>query len=296
MPDTRITLRRPLSPAAMVMEERGTFKNFAKNSIHASLARPSTGGAVSDSLSASPTPPVIASFFARGCTFTAKLTPAADSVMGIKFCNPEQSAIELARERESKAPAPLNLDTQRVFLLRIPFSWDLRLSYSHSPMPALVTPASAFMQINVLLVIGTVTGLVLFFKGFGLLQRKRLIQDIPRSTVRSAALGLVEVSGTATGDSTLLSPLCQLDCVFYQITAWLLIGGDRYRHWKKVAEESLAVPFFIADDTGRMLVDAKGAELQIPPDYSEQYGDTGRGSYARAAAYAMEPDVTVPEP
>lgn len=163
-------------------------------------------------------------------------------------------------------------------------------------MLALVTPGSAFMQINLLLVVGTVAGLVLFFKGFGLLQRKRLIQDIPRSTVRSAALGLVELSGTANGDSTLLSPLCQLDCLFYQITAWMLTGGDRYRHWKKVAEESLAVPFFIADDTGRMLVDAKGAELQIPPDYSEQYGDTGSGTYGRAAAFAMESDVTVPEP
>jgi hypothetical protein len=151
------------------------------------------------------------------------------------------------------------------------------------------------MQINILLVVGTVTGLVLFFKGFGLLQRKRLIQDIPRSTIRSAALGLVELNGTASGDSTLLSPLCQLDCFFYQITAWVLGGGDQYRHWKKVAEESLSVPFFITDDSGRMLVDAKGADLQIPPDYSEQYGDTAQGTYGRAAAYALSPEVGVPE-
>ena len=162
-------------------------------------------------------------------------------------------------------------------------------------MLALVTPGSAFMQINLLLVVGTVTGLVLFVKGFGLLQRKRLIQDIPRSTVRGAALGLVELNGTAGGDSTLLSPLCQLDCFFYQITAWMLAGGDQYRHWKKVAEESLSVPFFLADDTGRMLVDAKGADLQIPPDYSEEYGDDAQGTYGRAASCAMSPDVGVPE-
>ncbi len=163
------------------------------------------------------------------------------------------------------------------------------------PMLILTTPASAFMQINFLLVLGTVTGLVLFFKGFGLLQRKRLIQDIPRCTIRSAALGLVELSGTATGDSTLLSPLCQLDCLFYQITAWTLTGGDQYRHWKKVAEESLSVPFFIEDNTGRMLVDAKGADLQISPDYSEEYGGTSRGTYGRAAAYVVEPELSVPE-
>jgi hypothetical protein len=36
---------------------------------------PFTGGAVSKSLSASPTSPVIAFFFARGCTLTAKVAP-----------------------------------------------------------------------------------------------------------------------------------------------------------------------------------------------------------------------------
>ena len=36
----------------MVTEERGTLKSFAKNSTQASLARPSTGGAVSPSFSA----------------------------------------------------------------------------------------------------------------------------------------------------------------------------------------------------------------------------------------------------
>lgn len=65
-PDTRITFRRPFWPDAMVTEERGTFKRFAKNSMQASLAHPSMGGAVRETLSASPSSPVIAFFFARG--------------------------------------------------------------------------------------------------------------------------------------------------------------------------------------------------------------------------------------
>jgi hypothetical protein len=65
-PNTRITFRRLASPLAMVTEDRGTFKSFAKNSMHASLARPSIGGAVSEIFSASPTMPVIAFFLARG--------------------------------------------------------------------------------------------------------------------------------------------------------------------------------------------------------------------------------------
>ena len=42
--------------------------------MQASLARPSTGGAVSEIFKASPTLPVIAFFFARGCTLIAKET------------------------------------------------------------------------------------------------------------------------------------------------------------------------------------------------------------------------------
>ena len=45
-PDTRITFVRLVWPEAMVTEDRGTFKSFAKNSMQASLARPSIGGAV----------------------------------------------------------------------------------------------------------------------------------------------------------------------------------------------------------------------------------------------------------
>ncbi len=82
-PATRITLFRLVSPDAMVTEERGTSKRFAKNSIQASFARPSTGGAVKASFSASPNSPVMAFFLARGWTLIAKVTPTAVSRIGI---------------------------------------------------------------------------------------------------------------------------------------------------------------------------------------------------------------------
>ena len=164
-------------------------------------------------------------------------------------------------------------------------------------MVVLTTPGSAFMQINFLLLAGMITGLVLFYRGFGLLKRKRLIQDVPSSTIRSAALGLVEVSGTVSGNETLLSPLCQMDCYFYQLTAYRLSGSSGgFQRWKKVAEESLSVPFFIDDGTGRLLVDARGAELEIPPDYSEQEGDDSygqRGGIGPTLAAAMNSEVSM---
>jgi hypothetical protein len=63
---TRITLLRLVRPDAIVTEEHGTFKRLAKNSMQASLARPSTGGAVRAILRAFPTSPVIAFFRALG--------------------------------------------------------------------------------------------------------------------------------------------------------------------------------------------------------------------------------------
>ena len=67
-----MTLLRLLWPDAMVTEDRGTFKSFAKNSMQASLARPSTGGAVSESFSASPSSPVMAVFLRARMDFDGK--------------------------------------------------------------------------------------------------------------------------------------------------------------------------------------------------------------------------------
>jgi hypothetical protein len=141
------------------------------------------------------------------------------------------------------------------------------------------TPASAFMQINFLLLAGVIAGFVLFWRGFGILRRKRFIEDVPTSTIRGAALGPVEIGGTATGEATLVSPLSQLDCYYYQLTASTT---------KKVAEESLCVPFYLDDETGRLLVDPKGAELDITPAYSQQFGETRqRSTYGITAPYVI---------
>ena len=45
--------------------------------------------------------------------------------------------------------------------------------------------------------VGTAAGGYLFFRGLRMLQRKRLILNTPSSKIRSASIGLVEVSGLA---------------------------------------------------------------------------------------------------
>jgi E3 Ubiquitin ligase len=118
--------------------------------------------------------------------------------------------------------------------------------------------------------VGLGVGLYLFYRGFGLLRRQRLILNTPRSTVRGAALGLVEVSGKAVGPYTLMSPLSALNCYYYRAVAW---QNDGHR-WKRAAEETLHAPFFVDDGTGRLMVDPRGAEMDLPAIFAHEYADS----------------------
>jgi hypothetical protein len=114
---------------------------------------------------------------------------------------------------------------------------------------------------------GIVLGVWLFFRGFPLLKRKSLVQDIPTSTVRSASLGCVEVSGKVVGPYTLIAPLSESDCFFYQA----VVGGSGEEGKATTKSETLYVPFFLDDGTGRLMVDPRGAEIELPSSIEEEY-------------------------
>lgn len=106
-------------------------------------------------------------------------------------------------------------------------------------------------------VLGVVVGPYLFYLGFRLFQRKRLILDIPRSSVRAAAIGAVEISGKAVGPYTLVSPLNLIDCLYYRVV--ISISQDRRN--SSIVDEACA-PLFVDDGTGEVMIFPKGAEIQ----------------------------------
>jgi hypothetical protein len=110
-----------------------------------------------------------------------------------------------------------------------------------------------------------------FYKGFRLLQRKRLIQNTPASKIRSACMGLVEVSGLAAGPHVLTSPFKQAESYYYRSIAWQLKQQGKNTQWVKVAEETLHVPFYLDDNTAKVLIDPRGAEMELHCDLAEQY-------------------------
>jgi hypothetical protein len=118
---------------------------------------------------------------------------------------------------------------------------------------------------------GFAAGIYLFFRGFYLLQRRRLILDTPLSKIRSAAMGMVEVSGLAVGPYTLIAPITERPCYYYRTVAWEWKRRGKNNQWVKVAGECMHLPFFLDDNTGRVLVDPRGAELDLHRDFREEF-------------------------
>ncbi len=119
--------------------------------------------------------------------------------------------------------------------------------------------------------IGFAGGIYLFFRGFYLLQRRHLILDTPFSKIRSAAMGMVEVSGLAVGPYTMIAPVTGRPCYYYRTVAWEWKREGKNNQWVKVAGECMHLPFFLDDNTGRVLVDPRGAELDLHRDFQEEF-------------------------
>jgi hypothetical protein len=105
-----------------------------------------------------------------------------------------------------------------------------------------------------------------------------MILNTPASKIRSASMGLVELSGMAEGPQTIPAGITGEACYYYRAIAWQLEQSGRSREWKKVADESLYVPFFINDATGRMLVDAAGADMEVHRNFRDEFNSSFFGS------------------
>jgi hypothetical protein len=121
--------------------------------------------------------------------------------------------------------------------------------------------------------IGGVSGICLFFKGFFMLWKKRLIENIPTSKVRSIAMGLVELQGFAIPDVLLTGPYTKTPCVFYHIIIERIVRSKNSSRWVKEFEMKTDIPFFLKDDTGSVVIDPRGAETNLPLRYIQREGD-----------------------
>ncbi len=106
--------------------------------------------------------------------------------------------------------------------------------------------------------LGVIAGPCLFFRGLQILRLQRLVANTPRSTVRSAALGNVELAGSVCGPYVLAAPLSKQDCFYYRLIVWVRRDNQR----KRFVEERFT-PLFLDDGTGRVLIDPRRARLNF---------------------------------
>lgn len=111
-----------------------------------------------------------------------------------------------------------------------------------------------------------------------MLRYKRLILNTPASKIRSAAMGTVEVTGMTSGSHTIPAGITGEPCYFYRATAWELRQSGNRSEWRRVANESQSVPFFLEDATGKVPVNPQGADLDLHCNFKDELGDTFFGS------------------
>ncbi len=141
-------------------------------------------------------------------------------------------------------------------------------------LASLIRHTSNPSEIQFWCLLGFCMGIGLFIYGFRLLQRRRLILDTPFSKIRSASMGMVEISGLAVGPYTMIAPVTARPCYYYRTLVWEWKQSGKNKQWVKVAAECMHVPFFVDDNTGRMLVDPRGADLDLHRDFEQEFCDS----------------------
>jgi hypothetical protein len=131
------------------------------------------------------------------------------------------------------------------------------------PMPVRID------KLDFWLAFGLAFGLYSFFKGLRVFREYRVIEDTPEMPIRSIPMGLVAVRGKTIGEPTVTSPLTQTPCFFYRVEIQRSqddprSGGVVGRTWHHYKTDAKGVEFYLEDATGKVLVDAHGAELDVP--------------------------------
>ncbi len=136
-------------------------------------------------------------------------------------------------------------------------------------------------DLEVAVVVGFGAGLFWFFKGFRVYREYRVLADTPEIPIRSMAMGLVEVHGKAKGQQTVLSPVTKTPCLFYKVDIERWVRDKNGGHWSHAATEAEGVRFYLEDATGKVLVDAHGAEYDLIRTAKRETGQGAGASLGR---------------
>jgi hypothetical protein len=125
-------------------------------------------------------------------------------------------------------------------------------------------------NIDAWLVIGFGLGLFLFFRGLRVFRKSLMVADTPIVPIRSAPMGLVQVHGHAGGDTPFPSPVSGTPCYAFRVVI------DRYvnrKGWRHHRTDQNGRRFYLSDASGRIHVEPREAEFDVPVNCRRQIGD-----------------------
>jgi len=142
-------------------------------------------------------------------------------------------------------------------------------------------------------IVGLFFGAIIFIRGLLWFRQKQMIENTPTSKIRSLAMGLVEIFGQVMPfeKKILKSPFSGKECVYYKYAIEEHRKGGKGRMWTNImmgenpqvfspggggwvpikTDEGRTV-FYLKDNTGKVLVDPKGAKIEITADFEYNSG------------------------
>ena len=142
--------------------------------------------------------------------------------------------------------------------------------------------------------VGFGLGLYLFFKGFREYRKYRVLADTPEVPIRSVAMGLVEIHGMASGEHQIFSPVSHTPCFYYKVAIekWIE-DSNRRGSWSHLLTEQGGVCFYLHDETGKVLIDPQGAELDLNQNSRREAGGGLRRGFALTFEGGKKTDPTL---
>ena len=126
-----------------------------------------------------------------------------------------------------------------------------------------------FISIPIISIVLFPVGLVCIYFGYIQLKKKHLVDNIPTSKIRSIAMGLVEICGVVVPFSkmnVLKSPFTKKDCVYYKYTIEEYQSHGKNSSWVTIKKGIDCMKFYLKDETGRVIIDPRGADVRISLD------------------------------
>jgi hypothetical protein len=113
-------------------------------------------------------------------------------------------------------------------------------------------------------IFGLGAGLLFFYRGLRYYRKTLVVADTPVIPIRSVAMGLAQVHGTAQGEGAFPSPVSGVPCYAYKVQIERYNQHSNRGSWSHYRTDVNGKRFYVEDDTGRVPVDPHSADLDVP--------------------------------